>query len=179
MIINEKYLKQYSPIPVNYNMAEVMNYVGVAEKIWVIPLIGYDLFEEIDEQVKTNTVSEENATLLTEGGLWQYLAFATVYEALPMIWSHISEVGVTKGKSDNSDSLDLKDMTYVSQHLRNQVEVLKDQLKKWICEHNESFPLADVCACGCSSCCDHNAKLNRPNPEFLVYGTPRKNTNLK
>lgn len=179
MIINEKYLKQYSPIPVNYNMAEVKNYIPVAEKIWVIPLIGSDLFEEIDEQVKNNTVSEENATLLTEGGLWQYLAFATVLEALPMIWSHISEVGVTKGKSDNSDSLDLKDMTYVSQHLRNQVEVLKDQLKKWICEHYESFPLADVCACGCNSCCDHNAKLNKPNPEFLVYGTPRKNTNLK
>lgn len=179
MIINEKYMKQYSPIPVNYNMAEVKNYIPVAEKIWVIPLIGSDLFEEIDEQVKTNTVSEANATLLTEGGLWQYLAFATVYEALPMIWSHISEVGVTKGKSDNSDSLDLKDMTWVTQHLRNQVEVLKDQLKKWICEHNESFPLADVCACGCNSCCDHNAKLNRPNPEFLVYGTPRKNTNLK
>lgn len=179
MIINEKYMKQFSPIPVNYNMAEVKNYIPVAEKIWVIPLIGSDLFEEIDEQVKNNTVSEENATLLTEGGLWQYLAFATVYESLPVIWAHISEVGVTKGKSDNSDSLDLKDMTYVSQHLRNQVEVLKDQLKKWICEHNESFPLADVCACGCNSCCDHNAKLNRPNPEFLVYGTPRKNTNLK
>lgn len=179
MIINEKYMKQFSPIPLNYNMAEVKNYIPVAEKIWVIPLIGSDLFDEINDQVANNTVSETNATLLTEGGLWQYLAFATVYEALPMIWSHISEVGVTKGKSDNSDSLDLKDMTYVSQHLRNQVEVLKDQLKKWICEHNESFPLADVCACGCNSCCDHNAKLNRPNPEFLVYGTPRKNTNLK
>ena len=162
MIINQTYLKKYSPIPLNYNLAEVMNYVGVAEKIWVIPLIGYDLFEEIDEQVKTNTVSETNATLLTEGGLWQYLAFATVYESLPVIWAHISEVGIT-----------------MTQHIRNQVEVLKDQLKKWICEHAESFPLADVCACNCSSCCNHDAKLNRPNPEFLVYGTPRKNTNLK
>ena len=179
MIINEKYIKQYSPIPLNYNMAEVKNYIPVAEKIWVIPLIGSDLFDEIDEQVKNNTVSEENATLLTEGGLWQYLAFATVYEALPMIWSHISEVGVTKGKSDNSDSLDLKDMTWVTQHLRNQVEVLKDQLKKWICEHQDSFPLADACACNCSSCCNHEAKLNHPNPQAQVYTTLRRNTKLK
>lgn len=179
MIINELYLKKFSPIPLNYNMAEVKNYIPVAEKIWVIPLIGYDLYDEINEQVADNEVSPENATLLTEGGLWQYLAFATVYEALPVIWAHISEVGITKGKSDNSDSLDLKDMTYMTQHIRNQVEVLKDQLKKWICEHAESFPLADVCACNCSSCCNHDAKLNRPNPEFLVYGTPRKNTNLK
>ena len=178
MIINQTYLKKFSPIPLNYNLTEVMNYVGVAEKIWVKPLIGYDLFDEIEEQVESNTVSEENATLLTEGGLWQYLSFATVYEALPMIWSHISEVGITKGKSDNSDSLDLKDMTYVTQHIRNQVEVLKEQLKKWLCEHNESFPYLDCCACGCS-CCKQSAELVKPNPLKHLYSTYRKCTELK
>jgi hypothetical protein len=177
MIINESYFKKYSPIPLNYNMAEVKNYIPVAEKIWVKPVIGHKLFSEIEQQVKENKVSEANATLLTEGGLWQYLSFATVYEALPMVWSHISEVGVTKGKSDNSDSLDLKDMTYVSQHLRNQVEVLKDQLKKWLCEHSVSFPLIDCCGCGCS-CCQENAKLNKPNPHQQIYSTRRKCTNL-
>ena len=178
MIINEKYFKQYSPIPVNYNMADIKNYIGVAEKIWVKPLIGNELFDEIEEQVEKNEVSDENATLLTEGGLWQYLSFATVFEALPMVWSHISEIGITKGKSENSDSLTLKDMTYVSQHLRNQVEVLKDQLKKWICEHYEYYPKADVCACECSCCKDH-AMLNKPNPQAQLWSTIRKNTNLK
>ena len=179
MIINETYFKKYSPIPLNYNMTEVKNYIPVAEKIWVKPLIGYELFDEIEDQVKNNNVSEANATLLTEGGLWQYLSFATVYEALPMIWSHISEVGVTKGKSDNSDSLDLKDMTWVTQHLRNQVEVLKDQLKKWICEHYMYYEKADLCSCGCEQCCQSNPKLNYPNPQYQVYKPFKKNTNLK
>ncbi len=178
MIINEKYFKQYSPIPLNYNMTEIKNYIPVAEKIWVKPLIGYELFDEIQEQIDNNTVSEENATLLTEGGLWQYLSFATCYEALPILWSHISEVGITKGKSENSDSLTLKDMTYVSQHLRNQTEVLKDQLKTWLCEHNESFPTMDCCACGCD-CCNHNPQLNMPNPNKQIYRNLRVNTNLR
>ena len=178
MIINEKYFKQYSPIPLNYNMTEIKNYIGVAEKIWVKPLIGYGLFDELEQQIMENTVSEENATLLTEGGLWQYLAFATCLEGLPFLWAHISEVGVTKGKSDNSDSLDLKDMTYVSQHLRNQVEVLKDQLKKWICEHYTYYPLADVCACECS-CCGNNAKLNYPNPNQQLYKPYKRCTDIK
>ena len=177
--MNKTYIKKYSPIPLNYNLAEVMNYVGVAEKIWVKPLIGYELFDEIEEQVKNNEVSEENATLLTEGGLWQYLAFATVFEALPVIWAHISEVGITKGKSDNSDSLDLKDMTYMTQHLRNQVEVLKDQLKKWICEHAAYYPKADLCSCNCDGCCKHTAQLNAPNPQFQVYKPYKRNTNLR
>lgn len=179
MIINEKYLKQYSPIPLNYNLAEVKNYIGVAEKIWVRPVIGYDLFDEIQEQVDNNDISEENATLLTEGGLWQYLAFATVLEALPILWGHISEVGITKGKSENSDSLSLKDMTYIQQHIRGQVEVLKDQLKTWLCEHSDVFPSADFCACGCSICEDNKGKLNKPNPMNQLYSTKRKNVNLK
>lgn len=178
MIINEKYFKQYSPIPLNYNMAEIKNYIPVACKIWLIPIIGYDFFEEIEEQVENNNVSEEIATLLTEGGLWQYLSFATVYEALPLCWSHISEVGVTKGKSDNSDSLDLKDMTYVSQHLRNQVEVLKEQLKTWLCQHYQYYPNLNVCDCGCD-CCNNNPKLKYPNPNQQIYTTIRKNTNLR
>lgn len=179
MIINQTYIKKYSPIPLNYNLAEVMNYVGVAEKIWVKPLIGYELFDEIEEQVKNNEVSEENSTLLTEGGLWQYLAFATVFEALPTLWAHISEVGITKGKSDNSDSLDLKDMTYMTQHLRNQVEVLKDQLKKWICEHAAYYPKADLCSCNCDGCCKHTAQLNAPNPQTQILTTYRRCTNLR
>lgn len=178
MIINEKYLKQYSPIPLNYNLAEVKNYVSVAEKIWVKPLIGYDLFDEIEQQIEDNDLSEANQALLTEGGLFQYLSFATVYESLPILWSHISEVGITKGKSESSESLTLKDMTYVQQHIRGQVEVLKDQVKKYICEHSNYFPMADMCSCGCLPCGD-KAKLNKPNPYVQLYKPFQRNTDLK
>lgn len=178
MIINEKYLKQYSPIPLNYNLAEVKNYVSVAEKIWVKPLIGYDLFDEIEQQIEDNDLSEANQALLIEGGLWQFLSFATVYESLPILWSHISEVGITKGKSETSESLTLKDMTYVQQHIRGQVEVLKDQVKKYICEHSNYFPMADMCSCGCLPCGD-KAKLNKPNPYQQLYKPFQRNTDLK
>lgn len=178
MIINEKYFKEYSPIPINYNLKELKNYISVAEEIWIKPLIGVDLFDEIQLQIDENSLTPENQALLTEGKLWQYLCFATCYEGLVFIWANISEVGITKGKSDNSDSLTLKDITYVQQHLRQQVEFLKDSVKKYICEHSDYFPLADYCACGCS-CCGEKAKLNKPNPMLELYTTRRKNTNLK
>ena len=178
MIINKKFFAEYSPIGKNYDYSEIMLYVPVATEIWLRPLIGSDLLDEIEEQVASNTVSEENAALLTEGKLWQYLCYATCYEGLPFLWTNISEVGITLGKSDNSDSITLKDLTYIQQHLRNQVEVLKDSVKRYICEHSELFPLADVCACGCS-CCGNNAKLNYPNPNFQLYSPYRRNTNLR
>ena len=177
MIITDKYLKQYSPLPLNFNLDEVRNYVSVAEKLWVIGVIGEDLYDEINEQVETNTLTPENGTALVEA-IYPYLAYATVYEALPMLWARITEVGVVKGHSDNSDSLELKDMTYVSNHLRAQVEVLKDYCKKWLCEHQESFPLLNCCLCGCS-CCNDNAKLTAPNKYQQLYKPYQKNIDLK
>ena len=179
MIINKKFFAEYSPIGKNYDYSEIMLYVPVATEIWIRPLIGNDLLDEIEEQVASNTVSEENAALLTEGKLWQYLCYATCYEGLPFLWANISEVGITLGKSDNSDSITLKDLTYIQQHLRNQVEVLKDSVKRYICEHAAYYPKADLCSCNCDGCCNHVAKLNAPNPQFQVFKPIKRNTNLR
>lgn len=178
MIINEKYFKEYSPIPLNYNMKELKNYISVATEIWVRPLIGGQFLDELEKQIENNQVSEVNAALLTEGFLWQYLSYATCLEGLSFIWAHFSEVGITFGKSDSSESISLKDLTYVESHLRRQVEFLKESVKSYICEHFQYFPLADVCACGCS-CCDNNASLKTPNPNYMVYKPIKKNTNLR
>ena len=178
MIINRKFFAEFSPIGKNYDYSEIMLYVPVATEIWLRPLIGNELMDELEDQVSKNQISDANATLLTEGGLWRYLCYATCYEGLPFLWTNISEVGITLGRSDNSDSITLKDLTYIQQHLRNQVEVLKDQLKKWLCEHSDTFPTLDCCGCGCS-CCGDNTYLNKPNPMKQIYGTPRRCTNLK
>ena len=166
MIINEKYLKEYSPIPLNYDLSEIRNYIGVAEKIWVVPVLGQDLYDEIQSQVDENKLSDENSTLLTEGGLWQYLAFATCLEGLAFIWANFSEVGITLGKSDNSESVTLKDITYIEQNLRRQVEVLKDSLIKWLNSHLGSFPKY-------IPYCTSPEAMYEPNPNTQLLTPPR------
>lgn len=178
MIINKKYLKEKSPIPINYQLDELMNYVPVAEAIWVKPVIGDDFYDELQEQVEEDALTEENATLLIDI-LWQYLSYATVLEGLPVIWANFSQVGITLGKSENSESVSLKDMTYIEQHIRRQVEVLKDQLYDYLETHLESFPLYHSRNCTCNKCCAKNGKLNTPNPMQQIYGMRRKCTNLK
>ena len=179
-IINKTLLAQYSPLPKNYDYSEIMNYVPVAQEIWVRPLIGNDLMDELEYQVLHNDLSENNQALMTEGFLLQYLAYAVCLEALPFIWARFNEKGITKAaKNEFSESLELKDLTYVSQHLRNQVEVLKDSVKHYICEHQESFPLADICSCNCDNCCNKKPSLNMPNPMFTLYKPRQKNTDIK
>ena len=43
MIINKSNIAKYSILPINYNYDEILNYVDIAEKIWILPILGYDL----------------------------------------------------------------------------------------------------------------------------------------
>ncbi len=178
MIINKTLLAKYSPLPVNYNYDEIFNYVPIAQEIWIRPLIGDDLLDELEEQVENDSISPENATLMTDGFLLQYLAYATCYEGLAFIYANFSEVGITTARTDASESISLKSLTYIESHLRRQVEFLKDSVKKWLCEHSESFPLADVCACGCGAC-EGKGKLNSPNKLYQLYSPRRVNTSIR
>lgn len=177
MIINKKLLAKYSiyPNPSNYDFSEIMNYVDVAEKIWLVPVIGIDFYEELVDQVSRNDVSDVNSTFLVEA-VYPYLGFAVCYEALPMTWARVSEVGIVKGKSDNADSISLKDMTYVQNHIRNQVEVRKEFLIKWLMSHAEYYPLIWNCDCECS-CRMNDRKV--PNRNAQLYSTWRQDTCIR
>ena len=179
MLLNKSLLKKYSPFPLNYDLTEVMQYVDVTEKIWIIKTIGHSQYNELQQQVKDNNLTPENATLLVEA-IYPYLGFAVAYESLPTTWAHFSEVGITKGKSDNSESLTIKDLTLVQQHLRNQVEARKDFAIQWIKDHIEYYPLIAQCiSCECSCCNQNEGHLNHPNPNKELYTTRRKCTELK
>lgn len=177
ILFNEKWLKEFSVIPLNFNTKEVQNYLKLSETIWLEPIIGTPLYDELLYQVKYNKLTDENSTLLVEA-IYPYLGFCVAYEALPTLIYHVSEVSITKGKSDNSETIDLKETSYFENHLRRQIEARKDYLLKWLCEHQESFPLFDNCKCGCNSCCNTKG-LNTPNPNWELFTPPRKNTDLR
>lgn len=171
-LINKSLLAKYSPLPINYNFDEVMLYQPIAISIWVRPILGDAFTDELEYEVANNHVSEVNSTLMTSGGLLQYLSYAMCLQALPFVWAHVSEVGITKGKSEFSDSLDLKDMTYIEASIRRTVETLKDNLIKWLDEHCESFPLYPI-----GGCC--KKPLNTPNPNWQIYSAKKKCSDLR
>lgn len=151
-LITEDYFKAYSPIPDNYNVKELKPYFHVAEKLWIEPIIGTPLYEELLDQVDKDNVTSENATLLLN--IYPLLAFAIVYEGLPFISYHLSQVGITKGKSDNSDSVATNDVNYINTTLRNQCETMKALLKNFLDEHSDTYPLyykdKNNCDCECT-----------------------------
>lgn len=153
ILINEEYLKAYSPIPTNYNWEDIRPFVGIAEDIWVVDILGVPLYNELLEQVSANQLSGNNSTLLLR--LYPYLSLAVVFESLPFLAHHISEKGITNGKSDNSEPISTIELSNIQNHIRTQLEVLKKQFKKWLNEHSSCYPLytpSDCCSNDLSDC---------------------------
>lgn len=201
-LITEEYFKTYSPISDNYNIKDIKPYFHVAEKLWIEPIIGTPLYEELLDEVEKDEVTPENATLLLN--IYPLLAFAIVYESLPFVGYHLSQVGITKGKSENSEPVSINDVNYISTQLRNQCETMKMLLKKFLDEHAEHYPLyyADntvECKCECGwdwiyhyymdgtydkyqwqrSVAEHRMRKFKPNSYNQLYSTRRYNMNLK
>lgn len=203
-VINEAYFKAYCPVPMNFNMEEILPFFNVAEELWLVDVLGIALYNELLEQVNNNTVTELNSTLLLK--VYPYLSFAICFEALPFLGYHFSEVGVTKGKSLNSDSVSINDMNYISSTLRNQVELLKKYLKKFLDDNADLYPLYTATGSCCECKCDDKTEfiwnyyfnggtLNKydlehyllacmkrkdiPNPNLQVYSTPRRPIDIR
>lgn len=138
-LINAEYLKAYSMFPKNYDLTDVENFIPVAEQIHILPILGITLYEELLDQVTSNTLTDENSTLLLE--VYKVEGIAVLYESLPFVWSHISQVGITKGKSDNSDSIENKDIAYLNTHIKAQLDYAKSYLKNWLDTYAINFPL--------------------------------------
>lgn len=181
-IIDEYHLKEYSLLPTNYDMSEVINLLSPTEFLFVKPLLGEDLYDEICEQVAEDNLSEANSTLLTEGGIWRYECCAFALQCLPYIYIHFSQTGLTKGHSENSESIDLKDLTYLTSHLRTNLETFKKYSFEWLSAHMGSFPTwepeSEFCGCSKPVTCCGEASFTEPEPMKVVYGLPRKNTDL-
>ena len=147
-LINAEYLKQYSLFPKNYDLTDIQNFIPVAEQIHILPILGISLYEELLDQVTTNTLTDENSTLLLE--VYRVEGIAVLYESLPFVWAHVSQVGITKGKSDNSDSLENKDLSYLNTHVKAQLDYAKSYLRDWLNTYAINFPLykqEDECSC--------------------------------
>lgn len=195
VLMRDDYFVEYSPLPKNYNLSEIRPYYKISDDLWIKPILGVPLFEELLEQVNTNTLTPENSTLYLM--LLPFLAFAITQEALPFIAYHFSETGITKGFSDNSTSVSINDVNFINTRLRSSLETLKVGFKKWLNEHSDNYPLYKPDICDCSNECDdcqwiidyygggyknYSWKVlwnkNKPQTRLQCFSTPRKPIDL-
>lgn len=137
-LINAEYLKEYSPIPLNFNLDDIWSYVPMSEKLHIVPIIGSKLYNKLLKEVDDNNIPEEDSTLLLN--IYQVEAYCIVYEALNMIAYNISEQGIVKHKSENAETVNIEELKDIKNNLNTQIVFLKNNLIQFLNNNKDCYP---------------------------------------
>ena len=165
-LMNKEYLAEYSLFPKNYNYDEITNFLKLAEMLHIVPIVGQALYEELLDQVNKNEVTPANASLLLK--IYPFLGAAVFEVAVPAVAIHVSEVGLTLGKSENSESASVEHINYLTNYIKSSMVPLKQQLVDFLNKHSDLYPLYNKPT---SVCSDQTKTWN-------VYGMRQINTDV-
>lgn len=164
-LMNKEYLKEYSLLPINFNTDEIWNFIPLAEQLHIVPIIGQEMYNELLDQVENNQVTPENASLLLQ--IYPFEGLAIMEVSMPYIAFHITEVGITKGSSENSDSVTTNDINYLTNYVRSQMVPYKERLIEFISQNSELYPNIKI-----------EKKCEKQTTNGRVYGFNQINTDV-
>lgn len=139
LLINEELLKLYSPISKNVGVDKIFPFLHLAQPFYIAPILGDALMSELQSQIETDSLTDDNKALILKVAM--PLAFWTTYLATRSLGYSITQKGLTKERSENSESLNDKEMGQYLLNLKNQAEMATDLLIKYLCRCADLYPL--------------------------------------
>ncbi len=174
LIISEELLKLYSPISKNVGVDRVYPFVHLAQPYYILPIIGKPLMEELQQQVEDDSLTEENKALILK--IAMPLAMWTSYLAVRGLGYSMTQKGVTKEKSENSDSLNEKEMGEYILSLKNQAEMATELLIAYLCGCRDTYPLwKPSVECNCSKYEEGEGDNHRTFHDLVFFPNKVKN----
>lgn len=167
LIISEELLKLYSPISKNVGIDRVFPYVHLSQPYYITPILGQPLMEELQHQVEEDDLTEANKALILKVAM--PLAMWTSYLAVRGLGYSFTQKGLTKEKSENSESVNEKEMGEYILSLKNQAEMATDLLIAYLCNCKDLYPLwRPQVECNCAKY-DVGEGINENTFHNLIY----------
>ena len=173
LIISEELLKLYSPISRNVDVDKVYPFLHLAQEFYLEDILGIALLEELQSQVESGEITEENKALLLK--VAPVLANYACYLAMRSLTYSVTEKGITLEKSENSQTISEKELGEYILSIKNLCEMHKEVLIKYLCRCALTYPLwrpqSDECNCEKYIPTDGSADVDRA---FTVYFPNKK-----
>ena len=173
LIISEELLKLYSPLSRNVDVDKVYPFLHLAQEFYLEDILGIALLEELQSQVESGEITEENKALLLK--VAPVLANYACYLAMRSLTYSVTDKSITLEKSENSQPISEKELGEYILSLKNLCEMHKEVLIKYLCRCALTYPLwrpqSDECNCEKYIPTDGSADVDRA---FTVYFPKKK-----
>lgn len=173
LLISEELLKLYSPISKNVGVDKVFPFVHLAQPYYITPILGMPLTQQLQDEIDNDNLSEENKALIIK--IAMPLAMWTSYLAVRGLGYTMSEKGLTKEHSENSESLNSTEMGQYILSLKNQAEMAQELLIRYLCKCRELYPLwMPSNECNCSQYEEGSGSAQKTYKNLMYFPSSRK-----
>ena len=139
LLISETYLKQGTVLNENADIKVIEPNIKLAQDLYIHTTLGTDLYNEINGQVSSGTLTAANSTLLTDW-IKPCLKHYVLYElGRDLLYKWMNKGIVTKS-SDNSQPVDYTVLNKIRAEYKDIAEWYRENMIKYICVHESDYP---------------------------------------
>ena len=138
LFVSEEKLKSFTSINNNVSPLDLIPYVLQAQDIYLQNFIGSTFYFQLRDQVKTNTVSNDNKFLL-DNYIGNAMCNWGLFYALPFLKYKIFNKSVVSPTSENSDSITLEELKFLMEQVRSAGETYIKRMIEWMVLHPGNY----------------------------------------
>lgn len=138
--IHPNELKATAYIDENADDKLLTNAIAIAQDLYILPMVGTGIFEELKTQIGAGSLTSPNNTLLGTY-IVPALRFWTLYElAEPMSYKFTNK-SIVKKKSEDSMPVTFEELTALKDKFLNIAQWYTERLRLYLVEHQQDYPL--------------------------------------
>tara|TARA_R100001594_G_scaffold31677_2_gene59084 strand:- start:12927 stop:13487 length:561 start_codon:yes stop_codon:yes gene_type:complete len=168
LFISEQKLKDSTAINLNVDTNLLLPYVRQAQKLYVEPKLGTDLFEALKTKITAGTLTGAYKTLVDDyiGDMLPNWAF---YHAIPFLRFKIENGNIYSKTSETGTALSTEEAQHLREEVRNTAEYYTERMIEYVTNNTSDFPEYNTNS-GAEISPDRNAyyngmNLERPTPQ--------------
>jgi len=168
LFISEQKLKDSTAINLNVSTDLLLPYVRQAQKLYVEPKLGTDLYEALKTKISGSTLTGAYKTLVDDyiGDMLPNWAF---YHAIPFLRFKIENGNIYSKVSETGTALSTEEAQHLREEVRNTAEYYTERMIEYVTNNLTDFPEYSTNS-GAEISPDRNAyyagmNLEKPTPQ--------------
>lgn len=137
--IDPIYLKQVTSLNANVDDRLVRESIQTAQDMYMLPILGNGLMEQMLQQISGGTLSGLNQYVVNSF-IMPCLASAAMMELIPFLWIQMKNKGPVKQHSEFSDETTLAEVSFMVEKYREKAAFYAQRLTNYLLDNNQYFP---------------------------------------
>lgn len=153
----------------NYDHQQLRELIWDSQELFILPILGTALYNELKTQVRTNALTSLNQTLVFEK-INPALKWRVLADGVMIFTYKFRNKGIVTQTSDNATPASKSDLDYMVSYCRERYEEYSERLTNFLIENDDIYPLYKDAGSGVDTIHPNHSK--RGNGWFMYNTNP-------